>query len=338
MKKIRVGIIGYGLSGKYLQIPFFLHHPKFELVSVVTSQLVDLPVSVNKLTDIQDVITDSSIDLISICSPNETHVPYVRLALEANKHVLVEKPMAVTEAEMKALFALSKEKNKVLAVFQNRRWDSDFLTVKKVIQSGILGKIVRLEIRFDRFKQALNVKKWKEVSIPTNGILYDLGAHIIDQAVDLFGTPAAITGKTYMERPNSAISDAFDVLLDYTGGPSVFLHASLLALEPLPRYVVYGTEGSFIKYGIDIQEDQLKEGVSPLAVHFGEESPEFQGLVSVWQEGKKVSYRLPTEKGNWMALFDSLAEAIQGVSSYKITDNELFVQGKIYDILQKRSS
>lgn len=338
MNKIKVGVVGYGLSGRYLQIPFFLHHSQFELVSVVTSQLLDLPETVKKLADIQEIIADESIDLISICSPNETHVPYVRLALEANKHVLVEKPMAATEAEMKALFALSKEKNRVLAVFQNRRWDSDFLTVKKIIQSGILGEIVRLEIRFDRYKQALNVKQWKEVQTPTSGILYDLGAHIIDQAIDLFGTPATILGNTYIERPNSVISDAFDVLLDYTNGPSVSLHASLLALEPLPRYVVYGTEGSFIKYGIDVQEDHLKAGISPLAAHFGVESPEYQGQVSIWQEDKKVSYQVPTEKGNWMALFDSLADAIQGVSPYRITDNELFVQGKIYDTLQKRSS
>lgn len=337
MEKIKVGVIGYGLSGRYLQIPFFLHHPDFELVSVVTSQSIDLPNNVVQRTSIEEVIQDNSVDLISICSPNETHVAYVRMALKADKHVLVEKPMAATEAEMNELFLLASQKKRVLAVFQNRRWDSDFLTVKKIIDSGVLGKIVRLEIRFDRFKQALNPKKWKEIQTPTTGLLYDLGAHIIDQAIDLFGNPETIIGNTYQERPNSSISDAFDVILKYTNGPSVFLHASLLALEPLPRYVVYGTEGSFTKYGIDVQEDHLKAGMSPLDTQFGVESAEFEGQVSVWREEKKVTYRVPSEKGNWMALFDSLAGAIQGKTTYAIDESEILAQGRVYDSLQTRS-
>jgi len=308
---INVGIVGFGLSGRYLQAPFFLTNPRFNLVKIVTSQ--ELPahifVDTERAGSIDELIADKSIDFISVCSPSSTHFDYAKRALEAGKHVLVEKPVTARAEEAAELFELAKKCNKVLCVFQNRRYDSDFQTVKKVIESGILGEILSYEAHFDRYKPVLNAKAWKEAPDATTGILYDLGAHLVDQAIYLFGKPDAYSGEVFIQRLNSEIDDAFNLNMDF-GRVKVNLKSSLLVKDQGPKYIVHGTLGSFTKYGMDVQEDHLVSGLYPVQPGFGVEPAAHHGRIRTSVNGLELEGRVETLPGNWALLFDQLAEAI----------------------------
>ncbi len=308
---ITVGIIGFGLSGRYLQAPFFLDNPHFKLKTIVSNSQNPSTVypSVQKATSLDEVLADGEIDLVSISSPNDTHFEYAQKCLLAGKHVVVEKPMTATPEEAEELIALSKKTGKHVFIFQNRRFDSDFMTVKKVIEGGLLGEILNFEIHYNRFKPILNPKKWKETASATSGILYDLGAHIIDQTIHLFGRPLSTWGQTFTQRKGSEVDDAFNVNLDY-GKLKVTLRSSLLVREETPRYIIHGTKGSFIKYGIDIQEDHLKAGIMPDKTEFGYETPQYRGVLNTEINGLTVRGTVETERGNWGILFQNIYEVI----------------------------
>ncbi len=311
MKTINVALIGFGLSGRYLQAPFFEKSPDFHLKTVMTSQQdwqATYP-QASRVSSLAEVLADATIDLVSICSPNETHFDYTQQCLLAGKHVLVEKPFTTTAAEAEELMALAKKQGRHLFAFQNRRFDSDFLTVQQVLNSGHLGDLLRYEAHFNRFKPLMNPKKWKEIPAASNGVLYDLGAHLIDQCIALFGAPQSVQGETYTQRTGSDIADAFDLWLDY-GHLKAYLHASLLVREPAPRYVLHGTTASFVKYGIDQQEDQLKAGLLPGMPGFGEEPAAFYG--TLYSEKGDVSQQeeIKSQLGNWQALFANMADVL----------------------------
>ncbi len=308
---ITVGIIGFGLSGRYLQAPFFLANPHFRLKTIVTNNQnpSDIYPSVQKATSLDAVLTDPEIDLVSICSPNDTHFEYSRKCLLAGKHVLVEKPMTATVEEAKQLIAIATKQDKHLFIFQNRRFDSDFRTVRKVVEGGLLGDVLNFEVHYNRFKPILNPKKWKETISATSGILYDLGAHIIDQTIVLFGTPLSIWGETFSQREGSEIDDAFNIHLDY-GRLKVILRSSLLVREETPRYIIHGTKGSFIKYGIDVQEDHLKAGIMPQNSEFGYETVHYRGILNTEINGVTVRGTVETERGDWGILFQNIYDVI----------------------------
>ena len=255
------------------------------------------------------MLADSEIDLVSICSPNDTHFEYSQKCLLAGKHVLVEKPMTATAEEAKQLIALAEKQGKHLFIFQNRRFDSDFRTVQKVVEGGLLCDILNFEIHYNRFKPILNPKKWKETVSATSGILYDLGAHIIDQTVVLFGPPLSIWGETFSQREGSEVDDAFNINLDY-GRLKVTLRSSLLVREETPRYIIHGTKGSFIKYGIDVQEDHLKAGIMPNQVEFGYETTQYKGILNTEINGVTMRGSVETERGDWGILFQNIHDVI----------------------------
>jgi scyllo-inositol 2-dehydrogenase (NADP+) len=329
---INVGMVGFGLSGRYLQAPFFLSNPRFNLKKIVTSQ--DLPKSTyletERVSSIDDLISDPTIHLVSICSPNPTHFDYAKRVLEAGKHVLIEKPITPRLSQAVELYELARKKGLTLCVFQNRRYDSDFLTVKKVIESGVLGQILSYEAHFDRYKPALNVKGWKETPVEGSGILYDLGAHLIDQAIVLFGKPNACSGEAYAQRQNSSVDDAFNINLTF-GGIRANLKSSLLVKDQGPKYIVHGTLGSFTKYGMDVQEEHLVSGFSPLHAGFGVESPNFNGKVRTLLNGLEFSGTVETLTGNWAYLFHNLAEAIENGSAIEIGSEQIISQLEVYE-------
>lgn len=308
---ITVGIIGFGLSGRYLQAPFFLANPHFRLKTIVTNNQnpSDIYPSVQKATSLDAVLADPEIDLVSICSPNDTHFEYSQKCLLAGKHVLVEKPMTATPEEALQLIALAEKQGKHLFIFQNRRFDSDFRTVQKIVEGGLLGDILNFEIHYNRFKPILNPKKWKETVSATSGILYDLGAHIIDQTIVLFGSPHSIWGETFSQREGSEVDDAFNINLDY-GRLKVILRSSLLVREETPRYIIHGTKGSFIKYGIDVQEDHLKAGIMPHQAEFGYETAHYRGILNTEINGVTVRGSVETERGDWGILFQNIYDVI----------------------------
>lgn len=325
------------MSGRYLQAPFFLTNPGFNLVKIVTSQ--ELPphifVDTQKAGSIDELLADSSIDLVSICSPSSTHFDYAKRALEAGKHVLVEKPVTARPGEAAELFELSKRLNKVLCVFQNRRYDSDFQTVKKVVESGILGEILSYEAHFDRYKPVLNAKAWKEAPDATTGILYDLGAHLVDQAIYLFGKPDAFYGEVFTQRANSEIDDAFNLNLNF-GRVKVSLKSSLLVKDQGPKYIVHGTLGSYTKYGMDVQEDHLVGGLFPVQPGFGREPASANGKIRTSVNGLEIEGTVETLPGNWALLFEKLAEAIRSGKDTDIQPWQIVEQIRILDAMKNQ--
>ena len=308
---LNVGLVGFGVSGRYVQAAFFQISSHFNLKSIITSQPIpqELFPGVTKASDFQELLDDTTIEVVSICSPSNTHYDYAKKALNAGKHVLLEKPMTATAAEAKELLELAKTKNKVLYVFHNRRFDSDLMTVKRVIESGMLGEILSFEAHFDRYKPILNPKKWKEAATPANGILYDLGAHLIDQSIYLFGKPQSVTGEVFTQRENSEIDDAFDLRLNY-GKLKVTLKSSLMVKDQGPKYVINGTIGSFTKYGMDVQEDHLVSGYWPHMSGFGVEPKTNNGTVKTNLAGLEMEGKIETFAGNWGYLFEDFASVI----------------------------
>ena len=329
---LNVALIGFGLSGRYLQAPFFETNPNFNLKTIVSNSQnpKEYFPNVNVAKSLDEVLADDSIDLVSICSPNSTHFEYAKKTLLAGKNVLVEKPFTATIEEAEELIALAKETGKLLTIFQNRRFDSDFMTVKKIIEDGLLGEILNFEVHFNRFKPVLNPKKWKETVSPANGILYDLGAHIIDQAIVLFGSPQSVWGQSFIQREGSEIEDAFDIRLDY-GKLKVTLSSSLLVREDSPRYIIHGTKGSFVKYGIDVQEDHLKAGLQPKDAGFGLEPSSQKGILNADVNGLGVRGTVETLTGNWALLFQNLHDVIVDGKELLIKPKEVLEQIKIIE-------
>jgi predicted dehydrogenase len=332
---LNVALVGFGLSGRYLQAPFFLTNPDFNLKTIVSGSQNPQAIypSVGVARGIDEVLADTEIDLVSIASPSHLHFSQAKQALLAGKHVLVEKPFTATVAEAEELIELSKKQGKVLSIFQNRRFDSDFMTVKKVIENKLLGELVAFEVHFDRHKPILNPKKWKEEVSPANGILYDLGAHIIDQTIVLFGSPMAVSGETYTQREGSSIDDAFDIRLDY-GKLKVTLKSSLLVREEGPRYIIHGTKGSFVKYGIDIQEDHLKAGLMPRMEGFGVEPSNKWGILNTEIGGQHFKGHIETEAGNWDLLFQNLHGAIVDGKELYIKPEQVLEQIRVIEMVK----
>ncbi len=331
---VRVGLVGFGLSGRYLQSPFYRSSSRFSVDRVVTSRAGELSEEFPGLEptdDLEAALADPDIDLVSIATPNATHYAFARAALEADKHVLVDKPACATAAQLRELRDLATRRGRHLFVFQNRRWDSDFLTVRKVVNGGALGDLVNYEARYDRWKPEPNAKPWKEKPGAAAGMLYDLGAHIIDQAIALFGRPEEIAGSTWTQRPHSSIPDAFDLQLLYPENLRVSLSCSLLVREPTPRYTLHGTRGSFVKYGIDAQEDQLRAGILPDHAHFGEEPDGQQGLLHTETNGLTVRGPVTTEAGHWMGLFDNVYEVIREGAKPAVPLDDVILQLEIIE-------
>jgi scyllo-inositol 2-dehydrogenase (NADP+) len=334
-KKIRVGIIGFGLSGRYLQGPFFEEHDGFELSAFVTKNNDPTLVfpKVKHYLSAEELISDPDIDLISVCSPNETHYTLTKQILASGKHVLVEKPFVADVYQAQELFDLADALSLKIYVFQNRRFDSDFLTIKKILESKELGELKSLDIYFHRNKPLPNPKKWKEIAAPSTGILYDLGSHILDQALSLFGRPKSWYGQVFTEREVSDIDDAFMIWLDY-GDKKVCLRASMLVSIEQPRYILVGTKAMAVKYGIDIQEDQLKLGMEVANPKFGIE--EEKNSMTICKDDTIT--RFETEKGNWMALFENLYQVIVNDERPIISRDQILLQIEILSSVKRQAS
>src|SRR5690606_11087827 len=265
---INVGLIGFGIGGQVFHAPIITSVDGFRLhkVSARRSEHVELLQRRYPDTLIVDtadaIIHADDIGLVVVATSNDMHYPFVKAALLAGKHVVVEKPFTNTTAEADELIALAKQQNRLLSVHHNQRWNSDYLTLRKVIASGGLGRLVSFEARFDRFRNALRPNAWREANLPGSGIWYDLGAHLVDQSLQLFGLPLAVNADLRIQRPGAGAVDDFDVILHYPE-IKVSLKGAMLVKEPTPRYALYGMDGAFVKPGVDPQEAALRAGLSP---------------------------------------------------------------------------
>jgi scyllo-inositol 2-dehydrogenase (NADP+) len=263
--QIQVGLIGYGIAGQVFHAPMINAVPDLRLTKVVerhrdASHQRYPWIEVVKQAD--DLFQDAAIDLIVIATPNQSHFELAQQALLAGKHVVVDKPFTTTSAQAQQLIDLAQQTERILTVHQNRRWDGDFQTVKQVIDQGYLGRLVEYEAHYDRFRNTLKLGAWRESPDVGSGILFDLGSHLIDQAQVLFGLPQSITADVRVQREGAKADDYFEIGLDY-GDLKVILKAGMLVRELGPHFILHGSEGSFIKYGMDPQEAALRRGLTP---------------------------------------------------------------------------
>ncbi len=272
-EEIGVGLIGFGMAARVFHAPVIEAVPRLKLLKVVErsgDEARKRYPQVEVVRDADDLLRDDRVALVVVTTPNATHFELARRSLLAGKHVVVEKPFTNTSDEALELIELARRENRLLTVNHNRRWDGDFLTVQRILQAGMLGRPVEYESRYERFRDQPREGAWREEAGPGSGILYDLGSHLIDQALVLFGQPRAVTADIQRQREFAKADDYFELLLDYDG-LKVTLKAGMLVREPGPRFRLQGTEGSFVKHGMDPQEEALKRGLTPLATNWGEE-------------------------------------------------------------------
>ena len=312
MQPIKTALLSYGMSGRVFHAPFISLHQGFELAGAwerskkTIQQHYPGTISYNSL---EEILNDATIGLVIVNTPTYTHFEYASKALLAGKHVVVEKAFTSTVAEAEELKKIAAEKNKKIAVFQNRRWDSDFSTVKEIVDNSLLGSINEAEFHFDRFKIELSPKQHKETPNSGSGILKDLGPHIIDQSLYLFGMPKAVFADIRITRPHSVVDDYFDILLYYPT-VRVRLKAGYIVKEPLPSYIVHGTKGSFIKTRADVQETLLQKGLKPGTIEWGSEPAGEEGLLVTDNEGQTVKEKVVAKNGNYMNFYTGVYLAL----------------------------
>ena len=317
MDKIRTGLAAYGMSGQVFHAPFISTNPHFEL-SAVTERTKNLSreryPDVSIVRSFEELLNKKELELIIVNTPDSTHYDYARLALEAGKHVIVEKPFTTTVAEAEELVTLASGKGLTLSVYQNRRWDNDFLTVKEILSKGLLGRLVEFESTFPRYRNFIRPNTWKETGESGGGLTYNLCSHLIDQAVQLFGMPEAVFADIATMRTGGKVDDYFIIhLLHPAKAPDVriTLKSSYLMCESEPRFVLHGTEGSYVKYGLDPQESDLTKGLSPDTPHWGEEDKTFRGILHTEKEGKIARETYPSLPGNYGAFYENIYQHIR---------------------------
>lgn len=312
MQPIKTALCSFGMSGYVFHAPLLAANPNFILSTVwerTKNEAEKQYPDIHTVRTFDELLSDEQLQLVVVNTPSITHFDYTKKALEAGKHVVVEKPFTATVKQAETLMALANKKNLYLTVFHNRRWDSDFKTVKKILDAKVLGEITDVEIHYDRFEPALSAKTHKEEPTAAVGSIYDLGSHLIDQALQLFGKPNALFADADSYRPNSKVIDYFDIKLFYNHF-RVALKSSYFVKEPTPAYVIHGTKGSFLKSRADIQEAALKKLVSPLDKNWGMEPVDQQGVLHTISEGESIKKRIISEKGNYMDFYDQLYDAI----------------------------
>ncbi|MCK9686932.1 oxidoreductase [Scleromatobacter humisilvae] len=331
--RLKVGLIGYGYAGKTFHAPLIAAVPALELAAVASSDAAkvhaDWP-GVTVHATPAELIARDDLDLVVIATPNDTHHPLARAALLAGRHVVVDKPFTVALDDARELVALARERGRVLSVFHNRRWDGDFLTLQQLVADGALGRVVELNSRHDRWRPEVR-QRWREAAGPGAGLWFDLGPHLVDQAMQLFGRPRAISLERELTRDGALADDWFHASLRYDR-LRVHLHAGMLMAASAPRFAVHGTLASFVKDGLDAQEDALKAGVRPTwppQPGWGID-PGRASRVTRAGDGTAVVEPVRMLPGAHMAYFAGVAAAIRGEAANPVPPEEaLAVMGLI---------
>ncbi|RNI31489.1 oxidoreductase [Rufibacter latericius] len=342
-KTINVGLIGFGMAGRIFHGPFIHQVEGLKLVRIRETREENIRIAQSRYPEAQitsraeDILQDPAIDLVVVATPNSSHFSLAKQALNAGKHVVVEKPFTPTSAEAGELIQLARQKQRVLTVYQNRRWDSDFKTVQKVLQSGVLGNVVEYKAHFDRFRPALKGNTWKEEDAPGSGIVYDLGSHLIDQALVLFGLPQEISADVRIQRPHSPVLDKFEATLFYER-LKVTLSAGLLVREVSPRYTLHGDQGSFLKYGLDVQEKALNDGFLPhLTPNWGIEPESIWGHLNTEFQGLHFTGKIESEPGHYRSFYENVYQAIIGKAELAVTPEQARNVIKVVEVIMQSS-
>lgn len=332
---LRVGLIGFGLAGRYFHAPL-IGAAGMELRAVVTSRAAEVrecAPSAAVLNSTEALLARADIDLAVIATPNNLHAVQVTAALNAGKHVVVDKPLSVTSLQARSLAQLAAAHGLRLVVFQNRRWDCDFLTVRKLIEADRLGAINAFHARWDRFRPVV-ADRWRERAEPGAGMLYDLGSHLIDQALCLFGRPDWIQADVFTQRRGGEADDGFEILMA-KDALRITLGVSSLAADGGWRYRVHGSRGSFLKAGLDPQEPQLRAGMRPDSLEFGFEPAEQWGKLVLGADGSKQT--IASERGQWTAFYEGVRDSIERGEAVPVKAEEACATLEIIEAALKSS-
>ncbi len=311
-RPIQTAIIGYGKAAQIFHVPLLKSSDDFDVISVLQRTKSDAKKDFPDgkiVRDLKDLLKDDAVELVIITTPNHYHFEQAFEALSADKHVVVEKPFTVTSDEAEKLIRLAQSKKRVLTAFQNRRWDGDFLTIKKLIHEKAVGRVVEFESAFNRFRNFLRDDAWKEKDLPGSGIMYDLAPHLVDQAVLLFGMPEKVFADIRAQRGGDA-DDWFEINFYYPGFKAK-LKAGMLVPEHSPRMILRGEKGTYIKYGLDLQEQALADGNMPDSENWGQESEKHWGTLYKEVNGEITTQKVETVAGNYPAFYKELAYAIR---------------------------
>lgn len=322
MTALRVGIVGFGYATKTFHAPLVMATEGLELVAISSRRPEEvyaaLP-TVQSVPSVDALLDLPALDIIIVPTPNDTHFGIAKRALERGRHVVVDKPFTLSVHEAETLTVLAKDKGVVLSVFHNRRWDSDFLMLQQTLAQEALGTVVEAELRFDRYRPDVRAR-WREQDVPGGGLWYDLGPHLLDQALQLFGMPESLQADIAALRPRAVSDDYANVTLFYPQR-RVILHASMLVAADMPHYAVHGTAGSFVKYGLDIQEDQLKEGKVPGSVGWGVD-PQRATLKIRNSEGAIIDKACASIPGDYRQYYQQLGAAVRGEGQNPVTPED----------------
>ncbi|HEX4156154.1 MAG TPA: Gfo/Idh/MocA family oxidoreductase [Acidobacteriaceae bacterium] len=354
---LRTAVLGYGLAGKVFHCPFVSAVPGLELSLIVQrkgDEAAQAYPEARILRSAEEAIADPAIDLIVIATPNNTHFDLASCALKAGKHVVVDKPITSSAKQARALATLAAQQHRLLIPFHNRRWDGDFLTLRRLLAEGALGRVVEIVSRFDRYRPLQRPGTWKEQGGPSTGLLFDLGPHLVDQALALFGPPARITASLRNDRDTTEIDDAFDLILDYDRHGLALryaCHATMLAADPSPRFLVHGTLGSYRKSGVDPQEPTLvstSRRPPLLGSPESEADPWLPEPDSAWgtltlapdlsQPTQLVHSPYPTVPGDYRCFYANVRDAIRGDASLAVTAEDGYRTLRLLDLARQSSA
>jgi scyllo-inositol 2-dehydrogenase (NADP+) len=311
-RKIVVGIASFGMSGKVFHGPLLGNHEHFVLKRIIersSNEAHALYPNAIVSGSFEDLLKDDEIEVVVVNTPDKSHYALARTAIGAGKHVIVEKPITQTVEQGEELIALARDQRVMLTVFQNRRWDGDFMTVQDVVRKNLLGPLVDFESHYDRYRYGIQSGSWKERADSGAGVLYNLGAHMIDQVLMLFGLPEAVTALVRQVRTRTEVDDWYDIKLHYPGMVAT-TKCSYLVREPGPRYILHGTLGSFIKHGLDPQEEALNQGQVPGSAGWGKESQEWWGTLNTEVNGLQRRVVVESKAGNYSAFYDNVYDCI----------------------------
>jgi len=320
-RPVQVGLIGFGYAGQTIHAPLIATTPGLQLAAVSSRDAARVAAALGPQVRVhasaEALLADAALELVVIASPNPTHAPLAAAALAAGRHVVIDKPFALDAAEAAPLLALARQHRRVLSVFHNRRWDADFLTARDLLaagDAGPLGRLTEARLHFDRFRPQVR-DRWREGDGPGAGLWMDLAPHLLDQALQLFGLPVALQADIACHRPGGRSDDAFECRLRYAGGLRVTLAASMLAALPGPRFALHGLRGSWVKHGLDRQEDALKAGQRPDPARpaaWGDD-PQAGTLCVLGADGAEPEARpWPNRRGDWPACYAAVAAAVRG--------------------------
>jgi len=352
-REIGVGVIGFGLGGRVFHAPFVNAVTGLRLAAIMQrkgDEAAKAYPATKIVRSLDELLADKSIKMVVVSTPNQTHFALAKQALEAGKHVVIDKPFASTSEEAKQLGELARSKSLFVIPFHNRRWDGDFQTVRKLLQEGAVGRLVTFESHFDRFRPIPRENTWKEAENPANGMLFDLGPHLVDQVLALFGPPAAITASVRADRDQTAIEDAFDITLHYpaANGKGLLAHCrtSYLACDNAPRFLLHGTRGSFRKHGLDPQEPALVGGAKvPVQ---GSQQVWLQEDESAWgtltvapnpaDPATLITRQVKTERCDYRGFYANVRDAILGASPLAVTPDDGFRVIRLLELARQSSA